>query len=463
MPTASVKRPNGPDGHFMFTVLPKLRASPYQFFLNCVLEYGDFTHFRFGPADVYLTAAPDTIQEILVTRSDEFSKSNISRHTLRRVLGNGILVSEGAYHKRQRKMVQPAFHTRRITAYADTMVAYTQAMLETWQPDTQRDIHTDMMTLTMEIVAKTLFNADVKAEAHQVGKVIEELQYIAGEYGRRVFNWPDWMPTPTNVRRRRLMRQLNDVVMGFIEQRRQEGDVDHGDLLSMLLRSEDENGQRMTDDEVRDEATVLFAAGHETTSNALTWTWYLLAQNPDVRQQWYDELATVLQGRPPTLDDLKQLPYTHQILKESMRLYPPAWNLMGRQAQRDLELAGYPIKAGSVVLISPYAIHRNPRYWQDPDAFKPERFTPENEKALHKYQYLPFGGGPRVCIGNSFAMMEAALVLATMGQRYQLDLVPGQVVEPVAMVTLFPKEGVQMRLTERETQPEMLSQAVAAL
>jgi cytochrome P450 len=257
-----------------------------------------------------------------------------------------------------------------------------------------------------------------------------------------------WIPTPNNRRIRRATAVLDDVVLGIIAQRRASavgGRVeDTGDLLSMLLLAENEDGRAMDDRQIRDEAVTLFAAGHETTSNALSWTWYFLAQNPDVEARLHAEVDAVLDGRPPTVDDLKNLPYTEMILKESLRLRPPAWGLAGRTVLEETEIGGYTIPAGSTIFISPYQLHRLPEYFPDPERFDPERFTPENEKKLPRYAYLPFGAGPRVCIGNSFAMMEAHLILATVAQHVRLELVPGQEVEMAPLITLTPANGLKM-------------------
>lgn len=369
-------------------------------------------------------------------------------------MGNGLLISDGDYHRQQRTLAQPAFHTKRIQTYGQVMVSYTERMLAQWQTGQVLAIDTEMMRLTMFIVAKTLFNADVTTEAEEAGQAIQELQEAANREYKRSFSVPLWIPTPNNRQFRRGAAILDEIITQIVADRRakaQDGEVeDTGDLLSMLLLARSEDGQPMSDQQVRDEAVTLFAAGHETTSNALTWSWYFLSQHPEVEARLHVELQEVLGGRAPRVGDLSHLPYTQMILKESMRLRPPAWILNGRVAIEDIELGGYHIPSGSILFISPYQMHRLPHYFPDPERFDPDRFRPEREKELPRYAYMPFGGGPRICIGNAFAMMEAQLILATIAQRYQLILEPDQEVELLPQITLSPKGELQMKVVTRE-------------
>ncbi len=439
----------GPKGNVLLGSLLDFRKDPPNYLLDVAKQYGEIANFRLLNFQIYLLSSPEAIQEVLVTKRASFEKSKLDQDILGKFLGNGILLSESDFHKQQRKMVQPAFHVKRIQAYADTMVHFADKMLDKWEGQTDLDIVEEMMDVSMRIVSKTLFDAEVD-DAESVGHAMEELQGIANAEYRTAFAMPEWVPIDRNRRMKRARNQLDATVMRFISQRKAEGTPDKGDLLSMLLLSEDEDGYRMPDEQVRHEAVTLFAAGHETTSNALTWTWFLLAQHPDIEAKFHTELDTVLDGRLPTLEDMKQLPYTHQVLKEAMRLYPPAWILNGRTALEDVEIAGYTIPKDSRIFVSPYVIHRLPQFFENPDDFNPDRFAPEIEKSIEKYTYLPFGGGPRVCIGNHFAMMEAVLILATVGQRYRLQLVPNQTVEMEALVTLCPLNGIQMELIKRE-------------
>jgi len=314
-----------------------------------------------------------------------------------------------------------------------------------------------MMSLTMFVVAKTLFNADMDEMAGQaktIGHAIEELQAISNSEYKAIFNWPEWIPTPKNRRRKKSRNVIYSTIDNLIAERRAtavNGRVaDTGDLLSMLLLAQDEDGRTMNDNQVRDELVTLFAAGHETTSNALAWTWYLLSQHPDVEAKLHREVDTVLDGRLPTLQDLPNLPYTEMVLKESMRLYPPAWTLSARQAVEDTTVGDYLIPKDRLIFVAPYAVHRRPQFFPEPERFDPERFTPENEKKLPRYAYVPFGAGPRVCIGNSFAMMEAHLILVTIAQRFRLELDPDQEIELNPLITLSPKYGLKMRVIKRE-------------
>jgi cytochrome P450 len=425
---------------------------PNRYLLNLVEQYGDIAHFKLGRLKTYVVAQPDAIQDILVRKKEKFVKAERSRKIMGQMLGESLLVSIGDYHARQRRLVQPAFHATRIHNYAETMVDYTEKQLDQWQADSVRDIHHDMMILTMEIVSKTLFGADVAGEALRVGQAMAFLQQVANKRFVNPFAGLLMKFTPLGKQAMEAGATIDSVVLRFIAERREQGITDNGDLLSMLLLSTDDNGERMTDDEVRNEAITLFSAGHETTSNALTWTWYLLSQNPDVRQKLHAELDSVLAGRRPTLADLKHLPYSQMVIKESMRLYPPAWTLTSRTVLEAVEVGGYHLPEGAMVFIAPYAMHRNPRYWDDVNAFKPERFSPENEKLQHRYQYLPFGGGEHICIGNMFALMEAQLILATIASRYELDMATTAAVEERSLVTLFPRDGLSMRLKVREVE-----------
>lgn len=418
-------------------------------------EYGDFFMFRMGNEHIYLISNPDAIYEILVANHAKFHKGAFYRDEVRglaRFLGNGLLTSDGEFWKRQRKLTAPALHAKRIEAYAGTMVEVTERMLDRWAGRDALDVDSEMMHATLEIVAKTLFNVDMRGEnADRIGDALTVLQHHMG--GMSLI--PNWVPTLGKYRAGRAVEVMDGIVYDLITERRQTND-DLGDLLSMLLLARDDDGKGMSDEQVRDEAITLLLAGHETTANALNWTWMLLAQNPEAETKLHEELDTVLGGRAPTLADLKQLPYTEMVVKESMRLYPPAFSF-SRMAIEDAVIHGYDVPKGSDLNIFTWFTHRDPRWWDAPEQFRPERFRPENEASIPRYAYLPFGGGPRVCIGNSFAMMEARLMLATMARRYQLRLTQEQHVELEPLITLRPKGGLQMRVEQRETVrvPEM--------
>ncbi|MGB1286260.1 MAG: cytochrome P450 [Aggregatilineales bacterium] len=423
------------------------RRKPLQFLSRNARDYGGIITIKFGKWYAYQVNDPDLVQQVLVKQADKFHKAQIYKHTLSEYLGNGLLISDGAYWRKQRRLAQPAFHTGRIRAYADIMTNYTERLLDTWQPGTVRDIDADMMQLTLYIVAKTLFDADVSGDSDKVAEALDVLLHSVMDVSRTILRLPAWLPTPARSRKQWSIETLHKVVMQVITERRQTGE-DRGDLLSMLLLSEDEDGTTMSDIEIRDESLTIFLAGHETTANALTWTFYLLSQHPEIEQKLIQELQAVLNGRTPELGDLSALTYTEQVIKESMRLYPPAWSF-ARQAVEDVRLGDYDIAKYSAVLIIPYVIQRDPANFPNPETFDPERFHPDTEQTHHKYAYLPFGGGARICIGNNFAMMEAKLILATILQRYQLTLEPEHRVQPEALVTLRPKYGMKMQLIPR--------------
>jgi cytochrome P450 len=441
--------PPGPTALPIFGNLLAFARSPHDFLQALAETYGDIARFRVSKFNAYLLTNPDYIQDVLVRKKDHFVKSERSRRNLAAFLGQGLLTSEGEYHAKQRKMVQPAFHATRIFAYADSMVSITESLLEQWGAESQRDIHHDMMRITMEIVSKNLFGSAVADDAMRVGEAMVVLQDMGNKAFTSLFRLSNWFNTPERRRADAATETINSVVLRFIRERRAQELIDTGDLLSMLLLSEDEEGQRMSEQQVRDEAVTLFSAGHETTSNALSWTFYLLSQNPQAEIRLYEELDRVLAGRRPSLADLKQLPYTEMLIKEALRLYPPAWALMTRQVVKDIQFGDYTIPKGSFAVVSPYTMHRSSRYWENPEAFMPERFSVENEAKMHKYQYFPFGGGTRVCIGNSFAMMEAQLVLATIASRYRLRMLPGHPVEAKSLITLLPSHGLKMQVEQR--------------
>jgi cytochrome P450 len=438
--------PPGPKGEFLIGSMRQFRRQRLDFLMSNMLNYGDIVFMRFGPRALYQLNNPDAIQYVLVKAADKFYKSPMLKRATRKAIGEGLLTSEGEFHKRQRKLVQPAFHHNRIARYAEAMVDYTTQMLNGWKPGQQRDIHHEMMRLTMQIVARTLFDADVSSDADTIGQAISIGIEATSERITKPFALPEWIPTPLNVKRRKAAEVITHTIMNIINARRDSGE-DTGDLLSMLLMGQDENGEGMTDKQIYDEVVTLFIAGHETTANALSWTLYLLALHPEIEAKLVDELRAVLGEYPPTVGDLGKLQYTDQVIKEAMRLYPPAW-VITRQAIEDVIIGGYEIPAGSIVLMSPYVMHRHPRYWDEPEKFMPERFVPDWEDRIPKYAYFPFGGGPRICVGNQFALMEANLVLATLIQRCSLTL--GQQVETEPLVTLRPKHGIPMTIKIRE-------------
>jgi cytochrome P450 len=424
-------------------------AEPYDPLDATILysQQGDLTRVQAGPITFYQINAPELLHEMLVEKADKFKKGVILQR-VRPLVGNGLLTSDGSFWKRQRKLAQPAFHAKRIQNYAEAMVELTQKMLTEWQPGSIRNIDHDMMKLALTIVSRTLFGADLDAETSSGVKdaMTKALSAINNQINTAT-PAPAWLPTPNKLTLNHAIDELDQLLERTIGERRQSKE-DKGDLLSMLMLATDDDGNSMSDQQLRDEAMTIFLAGHETTANALTWTFYLLSQHPDVEAKVHAELDRVLGGRAPTLADLPQLTYLEQVLKESMRLYPPASGL-SREPIEDVTLGEYHLPKGAFVIASMYSLHRNPRYFPEPEQFDPERFSPENEAKLPKYAYLPFGGGPRVCIGNMFAEMEARLVLATILNRYRLTLAPGQRVKPIQIVTIRPKYGMKMQVHAR--------------
>ena len=439
--------PPGPAGEFFFGSSRALARDRLGFITQCRETYGDFVHLRMFGRHAYLINDPELVRFVLVEHPEFFQKTPIFKRATRNIIGNGLLTSEGDFHKRQRRLAQPAFHHQRIMTYGDIMVDFTQMMLDEWESHETLDIHEEMMQLTMRIVARTLFHADVAEDAHEIGEAITAGLRYATRRTSTPLTLPDWVPTRANREAKQRIAILHQTIDRVINEHRA-ANTDQGDLLSMLMLAEDEHGERMSDQQLRDEAMTIFIAGHETTANALTWTFFLLAQYPEIERKLQDEVA-VLNQIPPTMADLTRLPYTEMVIKESMRLYPPAW-IVPRLAVSDFELGGYPIRRNSVLFTSPYTLHRHPRYFPDPERFSPERWTPEWENSLPRYAYFPFGGGPRVCIGNGFAMMETRLVLATILQRSHLRLAAGQQIIPEPVITLRPSHGIQMRVMMQE-------------
>jgi cytochrome P450 len=441
--------PPGPAGDPLgLRGMQEFRHDSLAYLTKMARTYGDVVRFRLGPPYTYMVAHPDYVHQILVDDADKYHKTDLIKRVLGPSLGNGLLLNEDESWRKQRRMMQPAFHARRIDSYAQVMVDFAVRTEQEWQrqPGQTRDVHHDMMHLTLGVVAKTLFDADVTGDADQISAAITLGLQVTNAKFSRIIPIPDWLPTRTNRRGKQSQRIIDDLLMGFIRDRRASGE-DKGDLLSMLLMAVDDGGG-MTDAQLLNESFTLFVAGHETTANALTWTWYLLSQNPQAADRLHEELDRVLAGRTPTMQDLPNLPYTDAVIKESMRLYPPAWTV-GRQPVVDVEVGGFTIPAGSGILISQYVLHRDPRYFAEPEQFRPERWADSLEKRLPRYAYFPFGAGPRVCIGNSFALMEARLVLAEMAQHYSPRLVPGHVVGTEPIVTLRPRGGMPMVIEQR--------------
>ena len=443
-----MKLPPGPKGLPLFGSVFEPQGDSIRYLTKCAREYGDIVFFRFMGVPACFVNRPECIESVLVTQNSNFVKSKDYR-AMRRVLGNGLLLSEGEFWRRQRKLIQPAFHQERISAYAEIMVGYTQRMLASWSDGQALDIHEAMMHLTLGIVAKTLFDADVSHEAEDVDAA---LSVLMGKFLRQAglaLLLPSWVPLPTSQLLKRAVGRLDKVIYRIIEQRRSSGQMS-GDLLSVFLQVQDDEGVGMTDRQLHDEIMTLFLAGHETTANVLSWTWFLLGQNPEVEEKLHEELGGVLGGRVPTPADLPRLVYTDMVLRESMRFYPPVW-VIGRRALAPFRLGEYELPADTNVLISQLVMHRDARYFPEPERFDPDRWIAGDPRnvSLPRFAYFPFGGGPRVCIGAGFGMMEAALLLATIAQQFRIRIAPGQTVKMQPTVTLRPRNGIPVTLKRR--------------
>jgi cytochrome P450 len=409
-------------------------------------EYGDVTRFRWGPRHEYLLNHPDLVEQVLVTNQRSFMKGQALQET-KRILGEGLLTSEGDLHLRQRRLMQPLFHRRSIAVYGEEMVACAERLQARWHKGETRDLHAEMTRLTLDVIGQTLFASDVEGEAGEIGAALTDAMDSLQRFMLPFYGAVERLPLPTVRRLRASRRRLDETISRLVAERR----VNPGDrdLLSLLLASRDEDGRPMTDEQVRDEAMTIFLAGHETTAVTLTWTWMLLAGEPDVERTLHAELAEVVGDRLPTVDDLERLPYMERVLQESLRLYPPAW-LIGRRVLADVELGGYSIPAGSIVILSPWVTQRDARFFAEPLRFDPDRWTADAEAARPRFTYFPFGGGIRRCIGESFALMEAKLLLATIARRWRFRLESDQQVDVLPRITLRPRNGMHMCLLGRE-------------
>lgn len=437
-----MKRPPGPkSARPLLGVLTPFRKDPPGFLLRNARQYGDLVYLPLATQRAYLVNRPEWIRDILVTHQSNFVKSRILERA-KVLLGEGLLTSEGEFHTRQRRLVQPAFHRDRMAHYGAEMVACAAQVRDRWHPGERFDIAVEMPRLTLAIVGRTLFSADISSEAEGIGHAVTEVLSLFDTVLMPFSEWLQKLPLPATRRFERARATLDQVIYKLIAERRASGQ-DKGDLLSMLLLAQDEDRGGMTDKQVRDEALTLLIAGHETTANALLWSWYLLSQNPAAEARLRAELVEVLQGRAPAFEDLPKLPYTTGVFSEALRLFPPAW-AMGRRAKQDYKIGDYTIPAGSILLMSPWVSHRDPRWFPEPEKFDPGRWQSEQIEKLPKFAYFPFGGGARVCIGERFAWAEGVLVLATLAQRWKLRIEPDQKVDTRAVITLRSRYPMNM-------------------
>ena len=423
---------------------------PPEFLLALAREHGDVARFRWGRSDEFLLNNPDYTQRVLVTEQRAFMKGQALQEA-KRILGEGLLTSEGELHVRQRRLLQPFFHQRRVDTYARTMVEQAERVSARWEDGQVVDAHREMARLTLAIVGRTLFDADVEGEAAEIGVALTDALDSIKTLMVPGSSALEALPIPAMRRLRRSRERLDRTIYALLRERRENG-TGRDDLLSLLVEARDESGAGMSDEQIRDEAMTLFLAGHETTAAALTWTWHLLGAHPDVEARLHAEVDAIPAGRSPAIEDLAELRYAHMVLSEALRLYPPAW-IVGRRALVDFEVGGYVVPARAIVVLSPYVSHRDPRWFPEPDRFDPERWTDAASGERPRWTYFPFGGGARTCIGEAFAWTEAKLLLATLAQDWRLRPVPGHRVALHPRVTLRPRGGLPVTLERRRPSP----------
>jgi cytochrome P450 len=436
--------PPGFQRNLLWYAFRKFRpANPITLFAHLARTYGDIAHYKIGRHHIVFLNHPDYIREVLVVQNDNFIKERTVQRT-KMLLGEGMITSEGARHRAQRQTAQPAFYRQRIVEYGGIMVEEASRVRDSWRAGEQRDIAVDMMHLTLNVVARTLFASDLREEAYELAAAINR---IMGLYNFLVMlpaaEWLVHLRPPGLAAFLRARNRIDAVVYRMIDAHRQSR-RDHGSLLDLMLEASP-GSDRESRESLRDQVITIFLAGYETVANALSWTWYLLSQNPDCELKFHNEIESVLQGRLPVAEDVPRLCYTENVMAESLRLYPPAW-AMGRYARGDFALGDFFLPARTTVLISQFITHRDPRYFSDPLRFDPERFSADAKAQRTKFTYFPFGAGARQCIGESFAWMEGTLILATLAQRWKLRLVPGHKVEPQPLITLRPKYGMLMQV-----------------
>lgn len=438
--------PPGPKGTLLAGSNREFAKRRLPFLLELAHVYGPVVGFRLGPRKVVLVSEPSLIEQILVTDAKRYIK-HFGARAYKVLLGNGLVTSEGELWREQRRLIQPAFHKTPVQAYASDMSALAAQMLERWQPGQRIDVHGEFTSLAGCIALKTLFGLDNPGDQTHFASNLRIAVDLVNARLRALLKFPYWMPTPANRRLKRLAGELFQIADRFIEESTARGE-DTSNLISSLVRLAGKQGTSMSTPQLRDEAMTLYISAHETTALGLTWTWYLLSRHPEAEQKLVAEWGTVLDGRNPVASDLSALPYTMAVIAESLRLYPPV-PLVGREATDDVELGGFRVRRGGTILISPWVCHRDPSRFPDPEAFRPERWTVGLAHDLHRFAYIPFGGGPRVCIGRNFALTEIALVLATLGQHYRFTTEDGETVGINPQITLQPARRIHARLQPR--------------
>lgn len=421
-----------------------LRRDPLSTMSTLARDYGDLVYINLGPYHVYLLNHPDYIHELLVRQADRMLKPRNLSRPIAEFLGNGLLISHGNYWKQQRRIIQPAFHHHYTPAYSQIMVDCVTRHIAEWRDGAVYDLDHEFMKMTLQMVTGALCGSPVTESGDDIAEAVKILQRVSYQQGQGALPIPTWVPLPGHLAKQRAIHLLNKVVTRLIEVERKTGHKDDT-LLAMLLNATDESGSPLTDQQVHDEVMTVLLAGHESTANGIGWMFYLLAQNQPIVTQLRAELDEVLNQRPITADDFKKLPYTAMIVKEALRLYPPAWALP-RETNQDTEIGGYPIRKGSLLFGVPFLIQRDARYFDRPEEFLPERFANNAEKHLPRHVYLPFGGGPRFCVGNTFALLAMQITLATIHQHFRLELMADPPILPDPLLTLRPQHGIHMRV-----------------
>jgi cytochrome P450 len=450
MPIKGNRIPPGPRGVPIFGAALEIRRDPLVALRRFTRDYGDIVYFHVLMQDRVLLNHPDLVEQVFVIQQSKFHKSELTRRITGRMLGQGLLTSEGEFWRRQRRLVQPAFHRSRINEYGATMRDTAQAHIAGWRDGDVRDLAQEMTALTLDNAVGTLFSTALPGEAQQVGVAMTFLMRYSLSRQRLPIRIPENWPTPKNRRANRDLAFMDSLVYRMIDERRAAGNSRRReDLLSLLMSVMDEDGSQMTQKQLHDEAMTLFIAGHETTAQMLAWTWYALSQNPQAEAKLHEELDNVLAGRSPEAADFGRLPYLMAVMNEILRLYPPAY-ITARETIETVELGGYEILPGTTIIFSQWVAHRDPRFYDDPDIFRPERWIEGLADRLPAGAYYPFGDGPRRCIGQGFALLEAAIVIGTLAQRFSFRMVPGHPVEVEPLVTLRPRHGIRMTLHARK-------------
>jgi cytochrome P450 len=439
-----------PPGVPILGHIPALRRERLSFLERCEREYGDIVALRFGPTPLRIMInGSDLLEQVMVKQHQSFAKNSLFWRHVEALFGQGLLTSHGPLWQRQRKLSAPAFAGQRLLGYAPTMLGAVERMLEGWHDGEVHDVYPEAMVMTLRVASKTLFNAEVDSDVSAMEEAMDLLYEEIGNRFARPYKIPDWLPLRGNVKYRRGIAHVEGLVRKIIAERRAGATADQGDFLSMLMAARDENGQPMSDKQLRDEAVTLLLAGHETTALALTWTLMLLSRHPEMQERLVAEINGVVEpGARPTTADTERMPLLEAVIMESMRLYPPVW-VIGREAVEDVVIGDYPIAKGSQIMICAWVAHRSPRYWEAPTEFRPDRWAGNFRRTLPRFAYFPFGGGPRVCIGQRFAMMEQALVLSTILPRFRVHAVDEALPELIPSITLRPRGPVRVRLEAR--------------